>query len=241
MAVALKSSTLELLKRFNKSFPKFYEQFVSSDVQLLNLKLAYQVYQTEQAVIEIHPEAGKTSLYFVYRNQSYLPRDIFGVVAAYGLTIHNLSLYGQVTSPMLVFITLVVSEEGKPLSQKTTEELRSAIQQTLAGQLDIDEKLAAEFMPSHGLEQVETEFYIDPVFTLPMLLIEADIQTRFFYKVADAIWNEDLLIVNATLLNWRGRTRMILYLLGPDESAIPDYLGQRIAEGVKRRLSGTIR
>ncbi|TVR12238.1 MAG: hypothetical protein EA395_06190, partial [Phormidium sp. GEM2.Bin31] len=89
-----------------------------------------------------------------------------------------------------------------------------------------------------GLEDVETEFYVDPVFHLPALLIEADNQPGLFYKVMYAIWQEDLLVVNANLLVWRGRTRLILYLLGPNECAIPDYLGSQIAESVRRRLLG---
>ena len=51
-------------------------------------------------------------------------------------------------------------------------------------------------------------------------------------------WQEDLLVVNANLLVWRGRTRLILYLLGPNESLIPEYLGQKIAEGMRQRLMG---
>ena len=98
--------------------------------------------------------------------------------------------------------------------------------------------LAVEFNLDSGLEEVATEFYVDPVFHLPALLIEADNQPGLFYKVMYAIWQEDLLVVNANLLVWRGRTRLILYLLGPNESLIPEYLGQKIAEGVRQRLMG---
>ncbi|HEY9861997.1 MAG TPA: hypothetical protein V6D16_21050, partial [Candidatus Obscuribacterales bacterium] len=117
MASGLKSSTLELLKRFNRAFPQFYEQFVSSEIQLQNLRLAYQLYKTKQAVIELKPEGSKSALHFAYRNQSFLLSDIFGVLAAYGLTIHSLSLYGQIYPPMLVFIKLVVSRGGKTLTE----------------------------------------------------------------------------------------------------------------------------
>jgi len=51
MASGLQSSTLELLKRFNRAFPQFYGQFVSSEIQLQNLRLAYRLYQTKRAVI----------------------------------------------------------------------------------------------------------------------------------------------------------------------------------------------
>lgn len=88
MAAGLKPSTLQLLKQFNRSFPQFYEQFVSSEIQLQNLKLAYQLYKTEQAVIDLKVEGNRTALQFAYRNQSFLLSDIFGVLAAYGLTIH---------------------------------------------------------------------------------------------------------------------------------------------------------
>ncbi|BAZ85333.1 hypothetical protein NIES806_15350 [Dolichospermum compactum NIES-806] len=38
------------------------------------------------------PEGSKSALHFAYRNQSFLLSDIFGVLAAYGLTIHGLNL-----------------------------------------------------------------------------------------------------------------------------------------------------
>ncbi|MEM1427001.1 MAG: hypothetical protein AAGF75_10675 [Cyanobacteria bacterium P01_H01_bin.130] len=238
MTSGLKASTLDLLKRFNRAFPQFYEQFVSNEIQMENLRLAYQLYRSRQAVIELKPEGSKSVLQFAYRNQSCLISDIFGVLAAYGLTIHNLSLYGQVHAPMLVFIKLEVSRGSQGLTQKTAENVSRAIQEALAGHFEVEEMLAVEFNLDAGLEQVETEFYVDPVFHLPALLIEADNQPGLFYKVMYAIWQEDLLVVNANLLVWRGRTRLILYLLGPNESLIPEYLGQRIAEGVKYRLLG---
>jgi hypothetical protein len=238
MATGLKSSTLELLKRFNSAFPQFYEQFVSSEIQLQNLKLAYHLYKTKQAVIELRPEGNRNALHFAYRNQSFLLSDIFGVLAAYGLTIHSLSLYGQIYQPMLVFVKLVVSRGGKPLTDKISENVVRAVQEALAGHFEVEEMLAVEFNLDQGLEEVETEFYVDPVFHLPALLIEADNQPGLFYKVMYAIWQEDLLVVNANLLVWRGRTRLILYLLGPNENIIPDYLGNGISESVRQRLLG---
>ncbi|TAF51597.1 MAG: hypothetical protein EAZ61_10170 [Oscillatoriales cyanobacterium] len=238
MTSGSKSSTLDLLKRFNRAFPQFYEQFVSSEIQLQNLKLAYHLYKKRQAVIELRPEGDKSALHFAYRNQSFLLSDIFGVLAAYGLTIHSLSLYGQIAPPMLVFTKLVVSRGGKALTDKTADNVARAIREALAGHFEVEEMLAVEFNLNAGLEDVETEFYVDPVFHLPALLIEADNQPGLFYKVMYAIWQEDLLVVNANLLVWRGRTRLILYLLGPNESAIPDYLGNQIAESVRLRLMG---
>lgn len=238
MTSGLKSSILDLLRRFNRAFPQFYEQFVSNEIQLQNLRLAYQLYRTRQAIIDLKPQGKKSVLQFAYRNQSFLLSDIFGVLAAYGLTIHNLSLYGQVHAPMLVFIKLEVSRGSQGLTEKTADNVCRAIQEALAGHFEVEEMLAVEFNLDAGLEQVETEFYVDPVFHLPALLIEADNQPGLFYKVMYAIWQEDLLVVNANLLMWRGRTRLILYLLGPNESLIPEYLGQRIAEGVRSRLLG---
>ena len=75
MAQGLKSSTLELLKRFNRVFPEFYEQFVSSEIQLQNLRLAYRLYKSQRVVIDLKPEGGKSTLYFAYRNQSFLLSD----------------------------------------------------------------------------------------------------------------------------------------------------------------------
>ena len=200
--------------------------------------MAYRLYKQKQAVLAIKPEGTKSALHFVYRNQSFLLSDIFGVLAAYGLTIHNLSLYGQIYPPTLVFIKLLVSRDGKALSPKTTDSVCRAIQATLAGTFEVEEMLSVEFNLNAGLERVTTDFYIDPVFHLPALLIEADNQPGLFYKVMYAIWQEDLLVVNANLLVWRGRTRLILYLLGPNGNLIPDYLGQKIAEGMRYRLMG---
>ena len=227
MAAGLKTSTVELLKRFNRAFPQFYEQFVSSEIQLQNLRLAYQLYKTKKAVIEIKPEGNRSALHFAYRNQSFLLSDIFGVLAAYGLTIHSLNLYGQIYPPMLVFVKLVGSRGGKALSDKTADNTCRAIREALAGRYEVEEMLSVEFNLNAGLEKVETEFYV-----------EADNQPGLFYKVMYAIWQEDLLVVNANLLVWRGRTRLILYLLGPNESLIPEYLGHKIADGMRERLLG---
>ncbi len=240
MAAGLTPSTLEHLKRFNRSFPQFYEQFVSNDLQLQHLQLAHRLYQTRRAVIEFTTEGGKTALNFAYRNKSFLLSDIFGVLATYGLTIHSISLYGQIQQPMLVFMKLVGSRSNKAITDKTAENICRAIRDALAGRWEAQEMLAVEFHLDTGLKQVETEFYIDPVFHLPALLIEADNQPSLFYKVMYATWQEDLLVVNANLLVWRGRTRLILYLLGPNESLIPEYLGQRIAESVRQRLLGQL-
>ncbi|NEO97603.1 MAG: hypothetical protein F6K58_02600 [Symploca sp. SIO2E9] len=238
MAAVWKSFKLEVLKRLNRAFPDFYEQFVSSEIQLQNLNLAYQLYKTKCAVIEIKPSGSKSVLHFAYRNQSFLLSDIFGVLAAYGLTIHSLSLHGQIRPPMLVFIKLVISRGNRVLTQKIAENVCRALQETLTGRFEVEEMLAVEFNLNAGLEEVETEFHIDPVFHLPALLIEADNQPGLLYKVMYAIWQEDLLVVNANLLVWRGRTRLILYLLGPNENLIPEYLGQKIAESVRLRLLG---
>ncbi|NEO71645.1 hypothetical protein [Moorena sp. SIO3H5] len=240
MTVGWKSSQQEILKRFNRAFPKFYEQFVSSEIQLHNLKLAYRLYKTQHAVIEIKPEGSKSVLHFAYRNESFLLSDIFGVLTAYGLTIHSLSLYGQISPPMLVFMKLVVSRNRKALTHKTSENVCRALREALAGRFEVEQMLAVEFNLDAGLKQVETEFYVDPVFHLPALLIEANNQPGLFYKVMYAIWQEDLLVVNANLLVWRGRTRLILYLLGPNGNLIPDYLGQKIAESIRRRLLGQV-
>ena len=236
MVSGLESSTLELLKRFNRSFPQFYEQFVSSEIQLENLRLAYRLYKVQQAVIEFKPEGNKSALHFAYRNQSFLLSDVFGVLAAYGLTIHSLSLYGQIKPPMLVFVKLLVSRSGKALTDKTSENVCRAIREALGGRFEVEEMLAVEFNLNLGLKQVEIEFYVDPVFHLPALVIEASNQPGLFYKVMHAVWQEDLLVVTTNLLVWRGRARLILYLLGPNENMIPEYLGHKIAEGVRYRL-----
>ncbi len=239
MTAGIKQSTIKLLKQFNKSFPEFYDQFVSNEIQVNNLQLAHELYKTKKAVIDIKAEKSKSIINFAYRNQSFLLSDIFGVLAAYGLNIHNLNIYGQIKSPMLVFIKLVVSRGGSSLTKKTSDNVARAVREALAGTFEVEEMLAVEFNMNFNLKDIQVEFYIDPVFHLPALLIEAKNEPGFFYKIMYAIWQEDLLVVNANLLMWRGRTRLILYLLGPNESLIPEYLGNRIAESVKIRLLGS--
>ncbi|MEO1354050.1 MAG: hypothetical protein AAFW84_35765, partial [Cyanobacteria bacterium J06635_15] len=145
MTAGLRTSTIDLLKRFNRAFPQFYDQFVSSEIQLQNLRLAYQLYKTKKAVIDVKPEGNRSALHFAYRNQSFILSDIFGVLAAYGLTIHNLSLYGQIYPPMLVFIKLVVSRGGKALTDKTADNVCRAIREALAGRFEVEEMLSVEF------------------------------------------------------------------------------------------------
>lgn len=229
---------LDVLKRFNRSFPDFYEQFVGRDVQLQNLKLGFQIHRTNQAVIQIHPEGDRSVLHFAHRNHSYLLSDLFGVMAAYKLTIHNVSLYGHVRPPMLVFVKLVLSEQGKPLTKKRSESVRRALQQTLSGEFAVEEMLAMEFNVNEGLPQITTSFYQDQVFHLPALLVESANHPALLYKVMHAIWQEELLVVNVNFMLWQGRVRLLLYLLGPNGSVIPDYLGSRIAAKIKDHLTG---
>jgi hypothetical protein len=236
MLTELKPSTRELLRNFNRSFPQFYEQFVSSETQLLNLRLAYQLYKNQQAIIEIKSEGDRTSIQFAYRNQSYILSDIFGLLAIYGITIHDITLHAQIRSSRLVFMHLVVSRHQKPLTLKTTQSLERNVRLALIGSLDVKDLLANRLNLKVEPQRVETQFYIDPVFHLPTLLIDANNNPQLFYQVMHAIWQEDLLVVNANLLLWRGQTRLIFYLLGPDESLITDYLGQKIAESVRQRL-----
>ncbi|NJK59761.1 MAG: hypothetical protein HC918_05235 [Oscillatoriales cyanobacterium SM2_1_8] len=237
MTAGLQASTLDLLKRFNQAFPQFYDQFVGSDVQLANLKLAYKIHCSQKPVLEILPHEGKSLLQFAYRNQSFLLSDIFGVLTACGLAIHNLTLYGQIRHPRLVFLTISLSRNGQSLSRATAENVIKAIREALLGRFEVEEMLSVEFNLDSGLKNVETNFYVDKVFHLPAILIEADSQPALYYKVMNAIWQEDLLVVNANLLVWRGRTRLIFYLLGPNESTIPEYLGTRLADSLKHRLS----
>lgn len=238
MVPTLNSSTLDLLKRFNRTFPQFYEQFVSSDIQLQNLRMAYQLYKSRRAVIKIRATDDKTIIRFAHRNQSFLLSDLFGVLAAYGLSVHNLSLHGQMVSPFLVFVNLTVSRMGRPLTSKTADNISHALQEALLGNFAVEELLSVEFNLDSGLKSVETDFYLDPVFRLPAILVEASTEPGLLYRVMHALWQEDLLVINANLLVWHGRTRLLLYLLGPDEGMIPDYLGQKIAEGVRHRLMG---
>ncbi len=234
MSSNVHTSTQELLKRFNQAFPEFYEQFVSSEIQFQNLRLAYELQKNRQPVIQLQTEAERTQLQFACRNQSSVLSDIFGVITAYGLTQHNFSLYGQVRLPLLVFLRLTLSHKGKALSQKGRDSLCRSIRAALANQFEVEKR--PELNQNGGLQALETSFYIDPVFHLPALLVEAESQPSLIYRVMYAIWQEDLLVVNANFMAWRGRVRLILYLMGPNGNAIPDYLGKPMAVSIKQRL-----
>ncbi|MBW4553775.1 MAG: hypothetical protein KME35_22100 [Aphanocapsa sp. GSE-SYN-MK-11-07L] len=234
MTSDVQTSTLELLKRFNQAFPEFYEQFVSSEIQFQNLQLAFELQKTRQPVIQLQTEAERTHLQFACRNQSSVLSDIFGLIAAYGLTQHNFSLYGQVRLPLLVFLRLTLSHKGKALSQKGRDSLCRSIRAALADQVEVEK--ISELNLKGGLQGLETSFFIDPVFHLPALLVEAESQPSLIYRVMYAIWQEDLLVVNANFMAWRGRVRLTLYLMGPNGNPIPDYLGQHMAESIKQRL-----
>ncbi len=226
----------DLLKRFNRTFPDFYEQYASSEVQLQNLKLAYQIHKTKQPIIHLSVENNRSLLYFASRNHSYLLSDLFGVMAAYRLGIHHMSLYGQIRAPMLVFIKLVISQDGMPLSKKMTDSVHRALVKTLNGEFAVEEMLTLEFDWGNGLQDIQTSFYTDHVFHLPALLIEAHSHPGLLYKVMHAIWGEELLVINTNFMLWRGRVRLLLYLLGPNGNLIPDYLGQRLAQNIRERI-----
>ncbi len=237
MSSSLQPSTQEKLKRFSQLFPEFYVQFVSSEIQIENLKLAYQLYQTRQAVISADQEGEQTAIHFAARNQPGLLRDVFGVLAAYNLTVHNLSVHGQVKPPTLIFMRLTVTRGGKALVGKTKENICRALREALAGRFEVEEMLSVELFENDCLSRVRTEFYIDQVFHLPALLVEAETQDGVFYKMANAIAPEKLLVVNANLILWQGHTRLILYVLNHQANSIPDYLGHKMAERVRERLS----
>ncbi|NJN30247.1 MAG: hypothetical protein HC824_07255 [Synechococcales cyanobacterium RM1_1_8] len=240
MTPSLKPSTQAKLRRFAELFPEFYEQFVSSDIQFDNLKLAYQLYtQKTEAIITADPAGDKTALRLAAKNQPGLLRDLFGVLAAYNLTAHSLNVYGQVQSPTLIFIRMNVSRGGKAIAGKTADNVRRALREALEGRFEVEEMLSVEVFESNRLGSVQTEFYIDKQFHLPALLIESDEEDGMFFKMTNAICPEKLLVVNANLLPWRGRTRLILYVLTEQGKAIPEYRGQKMAERVKARLNGS--
>jgi hypothetical protein len=231
------SNRSALMRRFNESFPAFYGQFVSSEVQAQNLRLAYTLYQTRKAVVQITDERNKSVLSFAYRNQSFLLSDIFGVLTAFNLSIHGVNLYGQIYAPHLVFMRIVISRNGAALPYQTKINLERAIHESLTGAFDVEETLALEFNLKTGLSKARVTFYVDQVFHLPAILIEADHEPGLFYKIMHALWKEELLVININLIVRKDQTRFIFYLLGPNASAtIPDYLGQKMAANLRNQL-----
>ncbi|MDX2272556.1 MAG: hypothetical protein NW237_11515 [Cyanobacteriota bacterium] len=231
------SNRSALMRRFNQSFPSFYSQFVSSEVQAQNLRLAYTLYQTRKAVVQMSDERNKTILSFAYRNQSHLLADLFGVLTAFNLGIHGINLYGQIYAPHLMFTRLSLTRNDVALSPQTKTNLERAIHEVLAEVFPVHETLALEFNMNQGLNQARVHYYFDQVFHLPAVLIDADTQPGLFYKVMVALWKEDLTVVNLNLVVRREQTRMIFYLLGPNASiSIPDYVGQKIVANLRTRL-----
>ncbi len=236
---ALKVSTRSaLMRRFNESFPPFYSQFASSEVQAQNLRMAYTLYQSRKAVVQLVDDRNKTILFFAYRNQAYLLSDVFGVLTAFNLSLHGVNLYGQVQSPHLVFMRIILSRKDMALSPQTKLNLERAIHECLAGVFKVEETLAIEFNLKQGLNNSQVNFFKDPVFHLPAILVEADNEPALFYKVMQALSEEDLMVVSINLLLRRDQTRLIFYLLGPNAtSSIPDYVGQKLANSLRHRLT----
>jgi hypothetical protein len=227
------------MRRFNQSFPPFYSQFVSSEVQAQNLRLAYALYQTRKAVVQVQDEGRKTVVCLAYRNRPSLLSDLFGVFTAFNLSVHGIHLYGQIYSPHLVFIRTIVSRDGHSLSSQTKLSLERAIHECLAGVFRVHETLALEFDLKAGLKEAQVSFYFDPVFHLPTLLVDVDNQPGAFYRVMTALAQEDLTVVNLNLMLRRKQTRFIFYLLGPDSTpAMPEFLGQKLALSIQQRLQG---
>ncbi len=247
MSLSLKPSTQDRLKRFNDLFPAFYDQFVASDAQVHNLKLALHLYKTRRiAIIPAKEGPSRTVFHFAYRNQTSLLRDLFGVLRAYNLTVHDLSIHGQVHPPMLVFVKLSVSRGGKALQPKTVENVQRAMIEALGGRFEVEEMISTEIIPEENtLTGVKAEFYIDQVYHLPALLIQATDPARsvdthhtvLMYKAMSAVAKEDVLVVNSNLLCWQGSTRLILYVLNANAGQIPDYIGNKMAERVQRALT----
>ena len=228
-----------LMRRFNQSFPPFYSQFVSSEVQAQNLRLAYTLYQTRKAVVQVQDEGRKTVVCLAYRNRPSLLSDLFGVFTAFNLSVHGIHLYGQIYSPHLVFIRTIVSRDGHSLSSQTKLSLERAIHECLAGVFRVHETLALEFDLKAGLKDVQVSFYFDPVFHLPTLLVDVDNQPGAFYRVMTVLAQEDLTVVNLNLMLRRKQTRFIFYLLGPDSTpTMPEFLGQKLALSIQQRLQG---
>lgn len=228
-----------LMRRFNQSFPPFYSQFVSSEVQVQNLRLAYALYQTRKAVVQMQDERCKTLVCLAYRNRPSLLSDLFGVLTAFNLSVHSIHLYGQIYAPHLVFIRVTVSRDGHSLSAQTKLSLERAIHECLAGVFPVHETLALEFDLKAALKDTQVSFYLDPLFHLPTLLVEVDNQPGVFYRVMTALAQEDLTVVNLNLLLRRKRVRFIFYLLGPEAApTLPELLGQKLALSIQRRLQG---
>ncbi len=226
-----------LMRHFNQSFPSFYSQFASSEVQTQNLRLAYTLYKTRKAVVQLSDEKRKTTLLFAFHNQPFILCDIIGVLTAFNIVVHSINLYGQLYSPHLVFMRLIISRNDLPLPKATKANLERAIHECLSNSYQVHENLALEFDLNKGLTQSRVEFYIDQVFHLPAVLVDADNEPGLFYKVAYALWQEDLTVININVVIRREQTRFIFYLLGPNaSSAIPDYLGQKIATSLRTRL-----
>lgn len=232
----LKVSAQEKLKQFGQLFPAFYEQFVSRELQVENFQLAFKLYRTRQSVITADHEGDRSTIHFAAPNQPGLLRDVFGVLAAYNLTLHSLSIHGQVKPPKLIFMRLSVTRGGKRLNDKTQDNTCRALREALAGRFEVEEMLSVELFENDCLENVQTSFYIDPVFHLPALVVEAKTQDGVFYKMANAVTPEQLLVVNANLIAMPGRTRLLLYVVNHQAKTVPDYLGHKIAERVKARL-----
>jgi UTP:GlnB (protein PII) uridylyltransferase len=261
----LQESAQQALKRFNQAFPSFYEQFASSEVQLQNLKLARALYQSQRTRVSIfsdspqHPNQSLAThsttatqltqpladtqladtrlvVQFTHRNTAFLLSDIFSILAAYGFSIHYLSLYGQVRSPRLLFVKLIISHPTKALTPADITKLSQYFEHTLSEKISPQQALAAKLRTQQTIKKLETKFYRDRLFHLPTLMIKAEDQPALLYKVLHAVGQEDLLVVHATFRAWRGQAQSKLCLLSPDGSELPTRLGETLAQSIQQRL-----
>jgi hypothetical protein len=256
----LQESAQCALKRFNQAFPDFYERFASSEVQLQNLKLARALYQSQRTRVFIFPDSQqllnqslpthdtaitplanqsddtKLVVQFTHRNTAFLLSDIFSILTAYGLAIHYLSLYGQVRSPKLLFVKLIISHPTKALTSADITKLSQYIESTLSEKISPQQILAARLQPQQAIKKLETQFDRDRLLHLPTLSIKAENQPTLLYKILHAVGQEDLLIVHATFKVWRRQARCKLCLLSPDGSELPCQLGVVLAQSIQQRL-----
>lgn len=240
--MGLDTPNSELLQRFNRGFPHGYTQFASSTVQHRNLQLAYRLHRSKEAVIQLSEADDLTFLDIAARNQSFLLSDVFGVLAAHPLTVRGLSLYGQIHSPMLAFARVLLSQGDRPLARETTASLEYALRGALSEQFPVRGMLRSDTTSLGPVETVTTAFRIDPIAHLPSLSIQTALPPSanpiaFYYKIAHALWQEDLLAVNADLQVWKADVRLVLHLLGPNATQLPDYLGHKVADSIQQRLA----
>lgn len=227
--MALSAANLADLGRFNQSFPQFYQQLATSEVQQQNYLLAYHFYRSHSLAFRLRKMSNERSLMLLaHYNFPWLLAEIFALLLQQQMVVERFSLQAQLHRPRLAFLRVVLSNHGKAIAPDQEEMLRSQLK-TLSKEHPIA-------IDGAKLDDIQAQFGIDRLCHLPVVTITSAPYPQFCAQVFAALAQEDLQLISANLAIAKGRIKAKFYLHGPDGQTIPAHLGLRIANGLRQTL-----